>query len=92
MAFGVENGRKSPFAPREGQIVLLSELPQMMSRLLREEFWCRLEGPEAFLHFGWDYYLYVGVATFCPTAILLTHQLGLFVEAFTSPYHPQPEE
>jgi hypothetical protein len=57
-----------------------------MRRVLREEFWCRLEGPEAFVHFGYDYYLYVGVPRACPEAEQATRRAGLFVESFRSPY------
>lgn len=58
-----------------------------MRRLLREEFWCRLEADEGFVHVGYDFNLYVGVALPCPAAEDLAHGLGLFVEPFTSPYN-----
>ena len=29
--------------------------------VLREAFWCRFEAADAFIHVGWDYYMYVGV-------------------------------
>ena len=62
-----------------------------MAQVLREELWCRLEGDRGFVHFGFDYYMYVGVASACPEAQRLAAQLGLFVEEMRSPYHPEDE-
>ena len=53
---------------------------------LRSEVWCRLESESAFLHFGYDYYMYVGIASKCPSAIQHATDSGLFVEPFDSPY------
>jgi hypothetical protein len=53
---------------------------------LREEFWCRLETEDRFLHFGYDYYMYVGVKTTCSASITFAREVGLFVEQFDSPY------
>ena len=53
---------------------------------LRSEIWCRLVADSAFLHFGYDYYMYVGVPTECLNAIEYATQAGLFVESFDSPY------
>ena len=69
-----------------GSSLGLSEVAEVIRRVLREEFWCRLEGPEAFVHLGWDYYMYVGVPRACPGAERLAHRVGLYAEAFRSPY------
>jgi hypothetical protein len=54
---------------------------------LREELWCQLRSPRrAYLHFGYDYYVYLAVPNHCPQAIASAHNNGLFVEPFTSPY------
>lgn len=53
---------------------------------LRSEIWCRLESESAFLHFGHDYYMYVGIASNCTSAIQRATDSGLFVERFNSPY------
>ena len=53
---------------------------------LRSEICCRLESESAFLHFGYDYYMYVGVLFECPAAIRHATDSGLFVELFDSPY------
>ena len=53
---------------------------------LRAEIWCRLIADFAFLHFGYDYYMYVGVPFECPNAVKYATEAGLFVEPFDSPY------
>ena len=52
----------------------------------------KLEGDDGFIHVGWDYYLYVGVAQGCPEARRLAAERGLFVEPCVSPYHPESEQ
>jgi hypothetical protein len=62
-----------------------------MTRVLREDLWCRLDGEGAFVHFGWDYDMYVGVASACPEAQRLATKVGLFVEEMRSRYHADGE-
>jgi hypothetical protein len=73
-----------PFA--EGSLLGLAEVGEIVRRLLRNEFWCRLEADGAFVHLGYDYYMYVGVPRPCPKAEELARRLELFVEPFQSPY------
>jgi len=70
----------------EGQYLSLKELP--FKEVLRENFWCRFENLEhsAFVHFGYDYYMYVGVPVFNSQTIEDIESSGLFVEKFASPY------
>jgi hypothetical protein len=67
-------------------------LADVVRRMLREEFWCRLESSACFLHFGWDYYMYVGVSNVCPRSRALAAASGLFVEEVVSPYHPEEDD
>jgi hypothetical protein len=83
---GLEN-RAGPAPVVQGGALGLAEAAEVIRRVLRDDFWCRLEGPEAFVHFGYDYYMYVGVARACPEAEQLARRVGLFVEPFLSPYH-----
>jgi hypothetical protein len=54
---------------------------------LREIAWGRLVVPgRAYVHFGYDYYMYVGLAKKCSRAIAAANASGLFVERFRSPY------
>lgn len=71
-----------PIALHEGSIVAVSEISAVIASILREEFWCNLEAENAFLHFGYDYYLYLGVPHPCPSAEAFAAELGLFVETF----------
>jgi hypothetical protein len=84
---GLENhaGLALPF--ENGTVLALTEAAEVVRRVLREEFWCRLERAGAFIHLGWDFYMYIGASGPCPCAAALARQLGLFVEPFQSPYH-----
>ena len=86
---GLENsaGHALPFG--NGSFLNLDQVERVIRRVLREEFWCRLEGPVGFVHLGWDYYMYIGVRCLCSEAQELTRRQGLFVEAFPSPYGEQ---
>jgi hypothetical protein len=86
---GLENHAAVPLPFAEGSPLGLGEVDDVVRRVLREEFWCRLEGAEAFVHLGYDYNMYVGVPRRCPGAEALVLQLGLFVEPFRSPYNEQ---
>lgn len=86
---GLENHAAVPLAFTDGSSLDLAEVGEVVRRVLQEEFWCRLEGAVAFVHVGYDYYMYVGVPVACPIAAALAGQLGLFVEPFRSPYHEQ---
>ena len=59
--------------------------------VLREEVWGKLVVPsKAYVHFGYDYYMYIGVPSKCEQSIAIARDLGLFVERFRSPYLRQP--
>jgi len=58
-----------------------------MRMCLREAIWCKLEAEGRFyIHFGWDYYMYIGSDKSSADAIQLATSDGLFVEDFISPY------
>jgi hypothetical protein len=78
--------RESPPPVAAGISLSLSEAAQVIRRVLREELWCRLEGQSAFIHFGYDYYMYVGAPRPYPEAETLARRAGLYVEALRSPY------
>jgi hypothetical protein len=83
---GLENNRKHPIEFAEGTILGLEQLGTVIRLVLREKCWCRLEGSAGFLHFGWDYYMYIGVPRRCPESQQLAKRLELFVEEFPLPY------
>ena len=83
---GLENHREVPTAPQDGSRIQSEDVPEVVRSLLREDFWCKLEAPDAFLHVGYDYYMYVGTPVECPSASVEAQANGLFVEEFKSPY------
>ncbi|MFQ5548957.1 MAG: RNA-binding protein, partial [Woeseia sp.] len=79
-------GNKLGFDPAEP--IHGTDLLNAMRDVLRERYWARFEDEQGrFVHFGWDYYMYVGVTCECPRAEEAASKRGLFVEAFRSPYH-----
>ena len=71
---------------RDGDRLSLPQIAEAIRDMLREEYWCRLESSDAFIHIGHDYYMYLGVMKNCPNAIAFACENGLFVEPFKSPY------
>lgn len=60
---------------------------QNVARLaLREELWCKLITKNMYVHFGYDYYMYIGSSKACDETINHIENSGLFVEKFVSPY------
>jgi len=53
---------------------------------LRERYWAKLETDNAFIHIGYDYYMYIGVPKEATRAIEFAESWDLFVEEFNSPY------
>ena len=83
---GLENSKRSPVGFGEGSVVSGEQIDDLIRQVLREEFWCRLEAQDGFVHFGWDFYMYIGVLHRCPKAERLAKELELFAEEFASPY------
>ena len=87
----IEYRMNSHDAPQKGSRLRRENIPAVVGAMLREEFWCRLESTQAFVHVGYDYYMYIGVTYECPNSINFARQHGIFVENFISPHHPDPE-
>ncbi len=71
---------------QEGQVVGLDAIPEVLRPVLREEAWCRLEGPGAFVHVGYDYYLWIGVPTFNEALRDSARARGIFLEDAEDPW------
>ena len=84
---GLENQRGHVLKFREGSLLPLEHVGDVLRRILREEFCCRLEAVGGFVHLGWDFYMYVGVRCPCPAAQGRATELGLYVEECCSPYN-----
>ena len=54
--------------------------------VLREMVWCELEAKDMYVHFGYDYYIYIGITKQCSEAVIKSEKLGLFVEPYSSPH------
>jgi len=83
---GLENHKKLSLDFGERSLVSMEHLGALIRQILREEFWCRFEGHNGFLHFGWDFYMYIGVPHRCLAAEQFTREFGLFPEECASPY------
>src|SRR5438105_1973975 len=62
---GLENHKGCTLNLGEGSIVSVEQISDLIRQILREEFWCRLEGRDGYVYFGWDYYMYIGVPHRC---------------------------
>ncbi|PHU99509.1 hypothetical protein CSQ88_22145 [Iodobacter sp. BJB302] len=83
---GLENHRKYPNAPQEGSHIKAEAVPAVLRSLLREDFWCKLESHAAFIHIGYDYYMYIGMPIESKHASIIPQPNGLFIETVQSPY------
>ncbi len=55
--------------------------------VLREDFWCKLEAKDFFIHFGYDYYMYIGADIEEEKMSKIARKNGLFAELIEgSPY------
>ena len=55
--------------------------------VLRDKLWCKfINNEKMFVHFGWDFYMYIGSSSPCPNTISTIEKSDLFVEPFESPY------
>lgn len=71
----------------DGVKISKADLPVLLKLLLRNYLWCKLElDDKIFVHFGWDYYMYIGIAKECRDVVEYVVKSGLFVEEFKSPY------
>ena len=87
---GLENADGLPLPFGDGDALSLDQIPDVLRRLLRAEFWCRLEAEDAFVHVGYDYYMYVGLPRPCSEARQQAEDRGLYVEDLASPYRGDP--
>lgn len=87
---GLENNRGFTLNLLEGQRLPSEQCGVFFRDILREKYWCRFQHLEsAFVHFGYDYYMYIGIPSPCPVAEHAALGRGLFPETFESPYKPE---
>ena len=67
---------------KENESFSIEKLPLIIRLTLRDQIWCKISSPKAFIHFGYDFYCYVGVQT----DIKDFTSSFLFLEPMDSPY------
>lgn len=70
---------------KEGSIVQLNELKEVIQLILREQIWCKLISSECEFHFGYDYYMYF-LCDVCPNKCIEKIKTDLSVQIYDSPY------
>ena len=64
------------------------EIERICRLNLRNLTWCKLEEKgKFFIHFGYDYYMYIGSFVACINSIIYAQKVDLFVEKIKSPYY-----
>ena len=72
---------------KDGDWIQQAHIQDLCKLILRDKLWCKLRySRKMFVHFGWDFYMYIGSSLVCDEAILSIEKSGLFVEPFESPY------
>ncbi|GGO05872.1 DUF7683 domain-containing protein [Saccharibacillus kuerlensis] len=71
----------------EDQLIDISLVPDICRMVLRNIIGCKLVRKDKFyVHFGWDYYMYIGSMLPSEETIRLAKSNGLYVEEDVSPY------
>jgi len=74
---------------KEGALVDVATIAYIARWNLRDmnaPYRCILQSKDMYVHFCWDYYMFIGCKYACKHAIGQTEELGLFVEPMKSPY------
>lgn len=73
---------------KNGDELDIFKLKYTIKRILKEEFWCKLKHKDLFyVHFGYDYYMYIGTKFQCRKEIDMIKKSGLYIEKCNSPYY-----
>lgn len=77
----------------EDAVVTVKEIQIICKMILRNFLHCQFYSKDQFfVHFGWDYYMYIGSSVNPLSAIAFAENNGLFVEPMISPYYFTEEE
>ena len=63
------------------------EIRGVITACLREQCWLKIIAKDFFIHFGYDYYMYVGSVLSKETVAETATKFGLFCEETPSPYN-----
>ena len=62
------------------------EIRGVITACLREQCWLKLISDDFFIHFGYDYYMYIGSSLPTESVIEAATHHGLYCEQYSSPY------
>lgn len=71
---------------KNDEILYIDEILKFCRGVLREEYWGKLSGNRSYIHFGYDYYIYIGAELDCEAVNCIAKKHGLFCGEITSPY------
>lgn len=72
---------------KEGMSLSKQQIEEVVKQILREKIWCKLIKDDSFyVHFGYDFYMYIGANYKCNSAINYIKDNNMFIESFVSPY------
>lgn len=71
---------------QNNQWLLIEDLSSIFRDCLRNKCWCRLENNNTYVHFGYDYYVYVGVDLPFEKVTEICQKHNLFCNVQHSPY------
>lgn len=84
---GLERRNAPEYGFLQGKNISIAQSLDFARLVLREKAWAKLVVPgKAYVHFGYDYYMYIVVPSKCERSIAMAHDLDLFVEQVRSPY------
>ena len=63
------------------------EIRQVITPCLREQCWLKLIAKDFFIHFGYDYYMYIGSVLPSESIAEISAKYGLYSEQYPSPYN-----
>lgn len=71
----------------EGDVLEAKEIDILSRLVLRDELGCKMRyKDDLYIHFGYDYYMYVVCSSECLSTVKKIQNSGLFVEPYKSPY------
>ncbi len=68
------------------QTVDKTQLAEIIRDCLRNRCWCRLSAEEFYIHFGYDFYMYIGCPLSYKTVTQICNENQLYVTKQESPY------
>lgn len=71
----------------DGMMLSIGEIKVVIKHVLREQIWCKLVfGENFFVHFGYDFNMYIGSSMICEESLEDIKSMKMFIEPFKSPY------